>query len=69
LDIFAYFLFNRCDFNKYTLQYVAKLGEIKSKKKSENEQHVDIDNIQGKELHIFIRVRIGKEQLEIQLKQ
>jgi hypothetical protein len=31
----------RCDFNKYTLQYIAKLGEVRSAVKVEEDMDID----------------------------
>jgi hypothetical protein len=36
----------RCDFNKYTLQYIAKLGEIRSAVEAE-EEDMEVESVAG----------------------
>jgi hypothetical protein len=43
--VFCFCATCRCDFNKYTLQYIAKLGVIRSAMKVQED--MDIDNLTG----------------------
>lgn len=50
-NIFTFLLFFSCDFNKYTLQYVAHLGETLSKKEN-NEPKMEVDSEEENDLEI-----------------
>lgn len=54
-----YFYF-RCDFNKYTLQYLSKLGPLRSKKEKESDDEVDYMDldVSWSILYVFCKIKL-----------